>query len=191
MEAENATTTRKGRGPLGMTMLALAAVAAALLLVACGGSDSSTSSSTSSSAELTTDEYQQQVQGITAAFASGFGELTQKAANPTSADDFQKTVVAIQAKITETIDAINALNPPANLVAINDQLAQAFTDYRDGYDPIVEALQSGDNAALKSAAKQIPDVVQQFQTDYQQVQQDAAAEGVTIEATSSTSSSSS
>ncbi len=52
-----------------------------------------------------------------------------------------------------------ALDPPGDLADINDQLVQVFTDYRDGYDPIVSALESGDNAALKDAAKQIPSVV--------------------------------
>ncbi len=168
-----------------VALVALALTAAALLLAACGGSDSSTSSSAGA---LSTDEYSQQVQGITADFANGFGDLSQKAASPTSPKDFHDTVVAIQDKITETIDSLNALEPPADLADINDQLVQVFTDYRDGYDPIVSALESGDNQALKDAAKQIPSVVQNFQTTYQQIQKDAEAKGVTIEASTTPSS---
>ncbi len=169
-----------GRSPRLRRASALAAIALlASLLVACGGGSSS---STTAGTQLSTDAYEQQVQQITAAFANGFGDLSKQAANPKSAQDFQNTVVAIQDRIGETVDALKALDPPPDLAQVNAELVQVFTDYRDGYDPIVSALKSGDSQALKDAAKQIPTVVKNFQTDYQKIQQEAADAGVTIEA---------
>jgi hypothetical protein len=68
---------------------------------------------------------------------------------------------------------------------------QVFTDYRDGYDPIVAALDADDQEALKDAAAQIPDVVSEFQTTYTEIKGRMADAGVTIEATDAAGSSTS
>ena len=162
-------------------LAALLAIFAALLLGACGGSDDSTSSDA-----LTNDEYAAQVQEITASFAGGFDELSAAAANPTSADDFRQSVIAIQDKITETVDALDAITPPEELADDHEQLVQVFADYRDGYDPIVEALDADDQQALKDAAAQIPQVVQDFQTTYTEIKGRMADAGVVIETTADT-----
>jgi len=66
---------------------------------------------------------------------------------------------------------------------------QVFADYRDGYDPIVEALDEDNQEALKDAADEIPDVVSEFQTTYTEIKGRMADAGVTIEtATDSTDS---
>jgi major membrane immunogen (membrane-anchored lipoprotein) len=159
-------------------LLALLAVFAGLLLGACGGSSDSTSSD-----ELTNDEYAAQVQTITGSFAAGFDQLSADAANPTSPEDFRAAVVAIQDRITETVDDLDAITPPADLADLHEQLVQVFADYRDGYDPIVEALDADDQKALQDAAAQIPTVVQDFQTTYTEIKTQMADAGVTIEAT--------
>ena len=157
-------------------LLALVAILAALLLGACGSSDDSTSSDA-----LTDEEYATQVQEITASFAGGFNELSAAAANPTSPEDFRDSVIAIQDKITETVDALDALTPPEDLADDHEALVQVFADYRDGYDPIVEALDADDQKALQSAAAEIPTVVEDFQTTYTEIEARMADAGVTIE----------
>ena len=163
-------------------LAALLAVAAALLLAACGGSDDSTSSDA-----LTDDEYAAQVQEITASFAGGFDELSAEAANPTSPEDFRQAVVAIQDKITETVDALEAVTPPEDVAADHEELIQVFADYRDGYDPIVEAIDADDQQALADAAAEIPQVVEDFQVTYTEIKDSMADAGIVIETTADSS----
>jgi major membrane immunogen (membrane-anchored lipoprotein) len=164
-------------------LLAVVAVAAALLLVACGGDDSTTSESTSSDTELSNEEYSAEVQDVTSSFAGGFDELSQQAANPTSPEDFRDAVVGIQDRITQTVDELEAITPPADVADLHDQLIAVFADYRDGYDPIVEALDAEDQQALQEAATEIPNIVEDFQTTYQDLQSQFADADITIEAT--------
>jgi major membrane immunogen (membrane-anchored lipoprotein) len=164
-------------------LLAVVAVAAALLLVACGGDDSTTSDSTSSDSELSNEEYSAEVQDVTSSFAGGFDELSQQAANPTSPEDFRDAVVGIQDRITQTVDELEAITPPADVADLHDQLIAVFADYRDGYDPIVEALDAEDQQALQEAATEIPNIVEDFQTTYQDLQSQFADADITIEAT--------
>jgi major membrane immunogen (membrane-anchored lipoprotein) len=171
------------RAGLRAASAALLAVVAALLLGACGSSEESTSSDA-----LTDEEYASQVQDVTSAFASGFDDLSAAAADPSSPEDFRAAVVAIQDRITETVDDLDAITPPEDLADEHEQLVQVFADYRDGYDPIVEALDADDQEALKDAAAQIPDVVSEFQTTYTEIKGRMADAGVTIEATDTGSS---
>jgi len=170
------------RAPSRAGLAALLAIAAALLLAACGGSDDSTSSDA-----LTNDEYAAQVQEITASFAGGFDELSAEAANPTSPEDFRQAVVAIQDKITETVDALEAITPPEDVAADHEELIQVFADYRDGYDPIVEAIDDDDQQALADAAAEIPQVVEDFQVTYTEIKGSMADAGIVIETTADTS----
>ena len=170
------------RAPSRAGLAALLAIGAALLLAACGGSDDSTSSDA-----LTNDEYAAQVQEITASFAGGFDELSAEAANPTSPEDFRQAVVAIQDKITETVDALEAITPPEDVAADHEELIQVFADYRDGYDPIVEAIDDDDQQALADAAAEIPQVVEDFQVTYTEIKGSMADAGIVIETTADTS----
>lgn len=163
------------------SLLVLVAVLAALLLGACGSSDDSTSTSSSGDA-LSEEDYATQVQEITASFASGFDDLSAAAANPTSPEAFRDSVIAIQDRITETVDDLDAITPPEDLASDHEQLVQVFADYRDGYDPIVVALDEDNQQALKDAAAGIPDVVSEFQTTYTEIKGRMADAGVTIEA---------
>lgn len=166
-------------------LLTLVAVLAALLLVACGGDDDSTTSeseSTSADTEVSAEDYSTEVQEITTSFAGGFDELSEQAANPTSPEDFRDAVVGIQDRITQTVDELEALTPPADVVDLHEQLIAVFADYRDGYDPIVEALDAEDQQALQEAATEIPTIVEDFQTTYQDLQAQFADADITIEA---------
>jgi hypothetical protein len=167
-------------------LLTLAAVLAALLLVACGGDDDSTTSeseSTAADTEVSAEDYSAEVQEITTSFAGGFDELSEQAANPTSPEDFRDAVVGIQDRITQTVDELEALTPPADVADLHEQLIAVFADYRDGYDPIVEALDAEDQQALQEAATEIPTIVEDFQTTYQDLQAQFAEADITIEAT--------
>ena len=162
-------------------LAALLAVLAALLIGACGSSDDSTTSDA-----LSDDEYATQVQDVTTAFAGGFDELSAAAANPSSPEEFRDAVIAIQDRITETVQDLEAITPPEDLAADHEELVQVFADYRDGYDPIVDALDADDQQALKDAAAQIPDVVSDFQTTYTEIKGRMADAGVTIETATET-----
>ena len=164
-----------------IALLGLAAVLAALLLIACGGDDSGDETSAESGTALTDEDYSAEVQEVTSSFAGGFDELSAEAANPESPEAFRETVIAIQDRITQTVDELEAIEPPEDLATIHDELVAVFADYRDGYDPIVEALDAEDKAALKQAAAEIPVVVQEFQTTYEDIKARAADAGVTIE----------
>lgn len=168
-------------------LLGLLAVIAALALVACGSDDStstdSASTDSSTGTELTDEEYSTQVQEVTTSFAGGFDELSQQAANPTSPEDFRDAVVGIQDRITQTVDELDAITPPADVADLHEQLIAVFADYRDGYDPIVEALDADDQQALQEAATEIPTIVEDFQTTYQDLQTQFEDAGITIEVT--------
>jgi len=167
-------------------LLSAVAILAALLLVACGSDDSTTSDSTSGGSELSNEDYQSQVQEITTSFAGGFDELSQQAANPTSPEDFKDAVVGIQDRITQTVDELEAITPPADVADLHEQLIAVFADYRDGYDPIVEALDAEDQQALQEAATEIPTIVEDFQTTYTDLQSQFADAGITIESSTGT-----
>ncbi len=164
-------------------LLGLFAVFAALLLVACGSDDSTSTESSSSDTELTAEEYSAEVQEVTTSFAGGFDELSEQAANPTSPEDFRDAVVGIQDRITQTVDELEAITPPADVADLHEQLIAVFADYRDGYDPIVEALDADDTQALQEAAAEIPTIVEDFQTTYQDLQTQFADADITIEVT--------
>jgi hypothetical protein len=113
--------------------LRLAATAVAILLVSgCGGED-----------RLTKGEYEQLVRGVYADVQTAFR------ATRVPPDRLGDRVEAAQGELREAADALDAVEPPAEVSRENDRLVAGMRAYATALDAVRDAAEEGDQAALE------------------------------------------
>lgn len=114
-----------------------------LLAAACGGGDEA----------LSKDEYQQQLsdagQSLTQSTAN-LGEDVSAAVQGQAAagDKAAEDIESFQAKLRDTADELEDLNPPEDAAAAHDRLVTALRDYADDLDELHDALGEGDASQI-------------------------------------------
>lgn len=150
-------------------LCALVASAALVAFTGCGGDDNKDSSSSSSNTTATTTTTPSDTSG---GDTGGGGSLSDyKAGAEKAANDFKNSaqaasqkvqtatdtqgkidgLEALKASVTQAADDFDALNPPANVKADNDELVQEFRDLSSTVDDVEQAIKSKDQSKAAAA----------------------------------------
>jgi hypothetical protein len=147
-------------------LCALAAAAALVAFTGCGGSDKKSSSGGSSS--NTTQSGGNSGGGSVADYKSGaekaandFKNSAQAASTKVQAagtpNDKVAGLEALKSSVTQAADDFEALNPPANVKADNDELVSEFRQLASDVDTVEQALKTNDQ---QKAAAALPRLTQ-------------------------------
>jgi hypothetical protein len=149
-------------------------IGALVAFTGCGGSDKSSSSSSGSSNTASTPAPATDTTG-----SSGGGSLADyKAGAEKAANDFQTSAQAASAQakaastpaaklaglealkksVTDAADAFQALNPPSNLKADNDELVAEFRSFATTVNDVEQAVKTHDQQKAAAAAPKITDL---------------------------------
>ena len=149
-------------------LCALAAAGALVAFTGCGGDDKKTTSSSSnpSTAPATTT-----TPADTTGNTGGGSVASYKAGAQKAANDFKNSAQAASSKVqsagttaekiaglealkgsvTQAADDFEALNPPANVKADNDELVTEFRDLASSVDDVEQALKTNDQSKAQAA----------------------------------------
>ncbi|CAN5501202.1 hypothetical protein BH10ACT11_BH10ACT11_01400 [soil metagenome] len=163
------------RNTKSLALLAILAVVA--LIAGCGGSDDSSSSGDT----LSVDDYGKQVSEEFASFNTDFSALGEQAGSPTSKDDYLSTVDQLQSRVGETIDNLKALGVPDEAQKFNDDAVSALEALQSSFDPIKEAVDSGDKTAVQTAAASLQAAAVDFQQKFTDLDKEAKTAGIPID----------
>ncbi|MEA2440720.1 MAG: hypothetical protein QOH76_2144 [Thermoleophilaceae bacterium] len=134
----------------------LCALALAGMLVAftgCGGDDKKSSSDSSGSGSSGSGSLADYKSGATKAandFKNSAQAASAKVQSGTTPDDKLSGLDALKQSVTQAADDFEALNPPSNLKADNDELVSEFRSLASIIDEVKTAIQNKDQA--KAAA---------------------------------------
>jgi hypothetical protein len=152
------------------TICALLVVGSLVAFTGCGGDDkksdsgggSANTTSTEPSTTANTPPEDSTGGGDKAAYKTGaekaandFKESAQAASEQvkaaTTPEDRLKGLDALKASVTQAADDFEALDPPADVKADNDELVQEFRDLATIVDDVKSAVESKDQAAAQAA----------------------------------------
>ena len=152
------------------TLCALLVVGSLVAFTGCGGDDkksdsgggSANTTSTEPSTTANTPPEDSTGGGDKAAYKTGaekaandFKESAQAASEQvkaaTTPEDRLKGLDALKASVTQAADDFEALDPPADVKADNDELVQEFRDLATIVDDVKSAVESKDQAAAQAA----------------------------------------
>ena len=154
-------------------LCALVAAASLVAFTGCGGDDdkSDSSSNTSTTAPPATDttasggdtgdtggdsggsveEYKAGAEKAANDFKNSAQAASQKVQTATDTQGKIEGLEALKASVTQAADDFEALNPPANVKADNDELVQEFRDLSDSVDQVEQALKTNDQQKAAAA----------------------------------------
>jgi ABC-type phosphate transport system substrate-binding protein len=163
---------------LTRAVCALFMLGALVAFTGCGGSDKSSSSSASTSSDTATTPAPATDTTATGG-SSGGGSLAEyKAGAEKAAQDFKNSAQAASQKVqsasgtqgkiaglealkksvTDAADAFEALNPPSNLKADNDELVSEFRSLASTVDDVETALKTNDQAKATAALPKLTEL---------------------------------
>lgn len=149
-------------------LCALFMLGALVALTGCGGSDNKSSSSSSTAT----------TPGATGGTSGGGSLADYKTGAEKAANDFKNSaqaastqvsgatgaagkiagLEALKASVTQAADAFQALNPPSNLKADNDELVAEFRSLASVVDEVEQAVKSHDQAKAAAVAPKLVDL---------------------------------
>ena len=155
-------------------LCALVASAALVAFTGCGGDDNKNSSSSSSNTTATTTatttpttptdtsggdtggggslaDYKAGAEKAANDFKNSAQAASQKVQTATDTQGKVAGLEALKASVTKAADDFDALNPPANVKADNDELVQEFRDLSSTVDDVEQALKSNDQSKAAAA----------------------------------------
>ena len=151
-------------------LCALVASAALVAFTGCGGddnkSDSSSSSNTTATTATTTPsdtsggdtggggsvaDYKAGAEKAANDFKNSAQAASQKVQTATDTQGKVAGLEALKASVSKAADDFDALNPPANVKADNDELVQEFRDLSTTVDDVEQALKSNDQSKAAAA----------------------------------------
>jgi hypothetical protein len=159
--------------------LTLIALVGLIALTGCGGSDDSTSSASSA------EEYGQQLQAILTEFGNSFDTQAADLRSAQSADDFSSAVDGLKAATATATEDLDALDPPADVQAAQDEFVAAFDALSTSIDDLSNADLS-DRAATQAAVQSFTEAGAQFKTALEAAQQTLQEIGEGLDTTSTT-----
>jgi hypothetical protein len=84
-------------------------------------------------------------------FKNSAQEASSKVQSATTTEERIAGLEALKASVTQAADDFEALNPPANVKADNDELVGEFRDLASSVDDVEEALKTNDQAKAQAA----------------------------------------
>jgi hypothetical protein len=133
----------------------LAILALSVGVVACGGSDDKTASK---------NDYINDVNNAQKKFADGAAKLN--LANPSSPEDFKKSLDGLDPLLSGIVSDLQGIKPPDEVKSEHQKLISSMQDYQKQVDDAKSGLSSSDKEQVKTSAQTIATASQQFQTDF-------------------------
>jgi hypothetical protein len=171
------------------TLCVLVASAALVAFTGCGGDDNNDSGSSSANTTATTTPTD--TSGGDTGDSGGGGSLEDyKAGAEKAANDFKNSaqaasqkvqtatdtkgkiagLEALKASVTQAADDFEALNPPANVKADNDELVQEFRDLSSTVDDVEQALKSNDQSKAAAALPKLTNLQSKIASTISRIQ---------------------
>jgi hypothetical protein len=167
-------------------LCALAAAAALVAFTGCGGDDKkSDSSSSASTAPATTTtpadtggnagggtvaDYKSGAEKAANDFKNSAQAASAKVQAATTPDEKIAGLQALKGSVTQAADDFEALNPPANVKADNDELVQEFRDLASAVDDVEQALKTNDQAKAQAALPKLTSLQTKIGTTIARIQ---------------------
>jgi hypothetical protein len=166
-------------------LCALAAAAAMVAFTGCGGSDNkSDSSSNASTAPATTTtpsnsgntgggsvaDYKTGAEKAANDFKNSAQAASTKVQGAGTTDQKIAGLEALKASVTQAADDFEALNPPANVKADNDELVQEFRDLATAVSDVEQALKTNDQAKAQAALPKLASLQTKIATTIARIQ---------------------
>ena len=134
----------------------LAVLVLSLGVVACGGDDGSSTDDK--------NDYIQKVNDAQKEFADGAAKLN--LANPSSPEDFKKSLDGLDPLLSGIVSDLKAIEPPEEVKAEHDKLVSSMEDYQKTVNDNKEGLTSGEQEETQKAAQAIATASSQFSTTF-------------------------
>jgi hypothetical protein len=163
-------------------LCALAAAGALVAFTGCGGDDNKSDSgggTTSTSASTTStppsgggsvEDYKAGAEKAANDFKNSAQAASSKVQAASTTDDKIAGLEALKASVTQAADDFEALNPPANVKADNDELVQEFRDLATTVDDVEEALKSNDQSKAQAALPKLTSLQSKIATTIARIQ---------------------
>jgi hypothetical protein len=174
-------------------LCALVAAGALVAFTGCGGDDdkssSSSSADTASTAPATTttpatttpstggdtgggsvEDYKAGATKAANDFKNSAQAASSKVSGAGTADEKVKGLEALKASVTQAADDFEALDPPANVKADNDELVQEFRDLASTVDDVEAALKTNDQAKAQAALPKLTSLQTKIATTIARIQ---------------------
>jgi len=136
----------------------LAVLALGVGLAACGGDDGTSTSDK--------NEYIQKVNDAQKEFADGAAKLN--LSNPSSPEDFKKSLDGLDPLLSGIVSDLDAIDPPEEVQAEHDKLVSSMRDYQKVVNDNKAGLTSGEQSETQEAAQSIATASSKFSTEFDQ-----------------------
>lgn len=150
--------TPDGRSIRRLLLPLIAVLVLATGVVACGGDDGTSTSDK--------NDYIEKVNSAQKEFADGAAKLN--LANPSSPEDFKKSLDGLDPLLSGIVSDLEGVEPPEEVQAEHDKLVASLRDYQKVVNDNKEGLTSGEQAATQESAQTIGTASQKFSTDFDQ-----------------------
>ena len=134
----------------------LAVLALSIGLVACGGDDGTSTDEK--------NDYIQKVNDAQKEFADGARELN--LANPSSPEDFKKSLDGLDPLLSGIVSDLDGIDPPEEVQAEHDKLVASMKDYQKTVNENKDGLTSGEQEQTQQSAQAIATASRTFSTEF-------------------------
>jgi hypothetical protein len=163
---------------LTRAVCALLMLGALVAFTGCGGSDNKSSSSSNTATTPVTGgssgggslaDYKTGAEKAANDFKNSAQAASTKVSGATGAGKIAG-LEALKASVTQAADAFQALNPPSNLKADNDELVAEFRSLASVVDQVEQAVKSHDQSKAAAVAPQLVDLQTKIATTIARIQ---------------------
>jgi len=134
----------------------LAVLVVSVGFTACGGDDGTSTDDK--------NEYIQKVNDAQKEFADGAAKLN--LANPSSPEDFKKSLDGLDPLLSGIVSDLEGIDPPEEVQAEHDKLIASMKDYQKIVSDNKEGLSSGEQEATQQSAQAIATASSKFSTEF-------------------------
>jgi len=134
----------------------IAVLALGVGLTACGGDDGTSTSDK--------NKYIQQVNDAQKEFADGAAKLN--LANPSSPEDFKKSLDGLDPLLSGIVTDLDKIDPPEEVQAEHDKLVSSMRDYQKIVNDNKTGLTSGEKDQTQQSAQAIATASSKFSTEF-------------------------
>ena len=134
----------------------LAVLALSVGFTACGGDDGTSTDDK--------NEYISKVNDAQKEFADGAAKLN--LANPSSPEDFKKSLDGLDPLLSGIVSDLKGIDPPEEVQAEHDKLVSSMENYQKTVNDNKAGLTSGEQEETQKAAQAIATASSQFSTDF-------------------------
>ena len=157
------------RGVRSPRALLLAAAATALIAggAGCGGGGEN-------------EEYADEIQGVVEPLDSELREIGDTVTGSRSIEEVAKAVNAFEAEIAETVNELEAIDPPPDVEQAHELLIGAFAAFNRAVMRLSQAAESGSATAIIATAEQLQAATRRLRTQLGETEQRLQDAGIEV-----------